>query len=370
MNIGDTVTVRVLNPLWARREAYAYPMVQFESYTGPVLPNPSWVSADQICIGTGNVAHPFRVIEKARIQGYSQASAVSGAQKRTWTVPGSKPGQNYLVTREGAQWGCNCVGFGYRRACTHVVTAKAEYEGGNSLISQQKQKKVKKVKIPLAIKSRLRYPKKVDSETGHRPTFENGERTMAKQYTGTNRSKVVAIMTDYPDTPRDACIQLISELGGMDLKTAKGGYLRAVRLGLAPSAGKAAPAAKAPKAPKVAKDIHAASNKLISSFVAREAKAKAKLEKSVRLINAAHKAKVELNVDEIAKIKEANLARMKEVSAKLQPKGKVRDFTRMAAPEAAGVADFDPTLAREEVNAILRDERLIDVCPKFIRDEL
>ena len=193
---------------------------------------------------------------------------------------------------------------------------------------------------------------------------------MAKQYTGTNRSKVVAIMTDYPDTSRDACIQLISELGGMDLKTAKGGYLRAVRLGLAPSAGKAAPAAKAPKAPKVAKDIHAASNKLISSFVAREAKAKAKLEKSVRLINAAHKAKVELNVDEIAKIKEANLERMREVSERLKPKGKVRDFGgRVAAPEGDGVSDFDPSLAREEVNAILRDERLIDVCPKFVRED-
>jgi hypothetical protein len=330
-------------------------MAQFQSYTGPVLPNPSWVSVDQICIGTGNVAHPFRVIEKARIQGYSQALAPSEAQKRTWAVPGSKPGQNYLVTREGAQWGCNCVGFGYRSTCTHVVTAKAEYEGGNSLISQPKQKKVKKVKIPLEINSALRYPKKVDSETGHCPTFENGERTMAKQYTGTNRSKVVAIMTDYPDHSRETCIALISQLGGMDLKTAKGGYLRAARLGLAPAAGKAAAAPKAPKAakaPKVAKPT------------------KGKLEKSVRSINSAHKAKVELNVDEIAKIKEANLERMREVSAKLKPKGKVRDFTRMAAPEAAGVADFDPTLAREEVNAILRDERLIDVCPKFIRDEL
>jgi hypothetical protein len=88
-------------------------------------------------------------------------------------------------------------------------------------------------------------------------------------------------------------------------------------------------------------------------------KAKAKVE-----------AKVELNVDEIAKIKEANLARMKEVSAKLKPKGKVRDFgSRVANVEAEGVSDFDPTLAREEINSILRDERLIDVCPKFVRED-
>ena len=120
-----------------------------------------------------------------------------------------------------------------------------------------------------------------------------------------------------------------------------------------PAIYKDSTSAKAPKAPKAAKP------------------AKVKLEKSVRSINAAHKAKAELNVDEIAKIKEANLARMKEVSAKLKPKGKVRDFgDRVAAPEGDGVADFDPTLAREEIQSILRDERLIDVCPKFVREDI
>jgi hypothetical protein len=119
-----------------------------------------------------------------------------------------------------------------------------------------------------------------------------------------------------------------------------------------PAIYKDSTSAKAPKAPKAAKP------------------AKVKLEKSVRSINAAHKAKVELNVDEIAKIKEANLARMREVSAKLKPKN-VRDYgTRVAAPEGEGVADFDPTLAREEIQSILRDERLIDVCPKFVREDI
>jgi hypothetical protein len=104
--------------------------------------------------------------------------------------------------------------------------------------------------------------------------------------------------------------------------------------------------------------------------MAKEVVSKVKLEKSVRSINAAHKAKVELNVDEIAKIKEANLARMREVSAKLKPKN-VRDYgTRVANAEGEGVADFDPTLAHEEVQAILRDERLIDVCPKFVREDI
>lgn len=358
MNIGETITVRALSPLWANRKAYAYPIAQYQSYTGPVLPNPSWVSADQICIGTGNVDFPFRVIEKARIQGYSQASAAPEAQKRTWAVPGTKPGQNYLVTREGAQWGCNCVGFGYRRSCTHVVTAKAEFEGATVPSKQKKEKKSQQGnKIPLDLNRTLRYPKnKVEIETGHRPTFENGEYTMAKQYTGTNRAKVAAIMNDHPDHSRETCIALISQLGSMPYETAKAGYQRAVRLGIAPGEGKAA-AAKAPKAPKAAKAAKPT---------------KVSLEKSVRAINASSKAKVkaELNVDEIAKVKAANLARMQEVSAKLKSK-RVRDFgERVAAVEPEGVHDFDPALAREEVNAILRDERLIDVCPKFVADEL
>lgn len=349
MNIGETITVRVLNPLWARRSAYAYPMAQFQSYTGPVLPNPSWVNADHICIGTGNVDSPFRVIEKARIEGYSQASAVPQPLQRSWAVPGAKPGQVYLVTREGARWGCNCVGFGYRRTCSHVVTAKSEFDGTVVPSAQKKEKKSQqgnKSAVDLVQKQAYDYSM---VETGHsRPTL--GEHTMAKQYTGTNRAKVVAVMTDYPTTDREACIQLIADLGSMPYETAKAGYQRAVRLGLAPSAGAATPAAKAPKAVKVTKGS---------------------LEKSVRAINASAKAKakVELSIDEIAKVKAANLARMQEVSAKLKTK-RVRDFgERVAAVEPEGVYDFDPTLAREEVQAILRDERLIDVCPKFVRED-
>lgn len=183
---------------------------------------------------------------------------------------------------------------------------------------------------------------------------------MAKQYTGTNRAKVAAIMADHPDHSREACIALISQLGSMPYATAKAGYQRAVRLGIAPGQGKAATAAKAPKAAKVAKAPKAAKSKAVPAK---------KLLKEVGL--KVTKAKVELNVDEIAKIKEANLARMREVSEKLKPKGKVRDYgTRVAAPEGEGVSDFDPTLAREEVNAILRDERLLDVCPKFVRDDM
>jgi hypothetical protein len=66
------------------------------------------------------------------------------------------------------------------------------------------------------------------------------------------------------------------------------------------------------------------------------------------------KAEVAKSADEIAKIKEANLERMKQVSAKLS---KVRGYLpgQVAAPEADTPADFDPQLAREEVAAMIAE---------------
>lgn len=180
--------------------------------------------------------------------------------------------------------------------------------------------------------------------------------TMAKVKI-TKRDRAIATMKSNADKPMAAVLQLImAELEVHEVLAYKF-YRYCVKENLAPGAltafkGKAAPAApKAPKAPKVTKA------------------GKGSYEKSVRAINA--KVKAEKSVDDIAKIKEANLERMREVTAKLKPKGKVRDFgTRVALPEGEGVADFDPRLAREEVDAILRDERLIGVCPKFVREDV
>jgi hypothetical protein len=173
----------------------------------------------------------------------------------------------------------------------------------------------------------------------------------------TKRDRAIAVMKSNADKPMAAVLQLImAELEVHEVLAYKF-YRYCVKENLAPGAltafkGKAAPAApKAPKAPKVTKA------------------GKGSYEKSVRAINA--KVKAEKSVDDIAKIKEANLERMREVTAKLKPKGKVRDFgTRVARPEGEGVADFDPRLAREEVDAILRDERLIGVCPKFVSEDV
>jgi hypothetical protein len=304
------VTLKVLSPLWANRSAYAYPIAQFEYYTGSVLPSPSWVDQDSVCIGTGNKRFPFRVIERARIVEYSEAKVALNV---------SKP-----------------------------------------------ETFVKQKKFFTNIANRARMNNRL--KTGNGPLPKSGEVNMAKVKSTTSVEKhgdktriAIEIMEANVGRSYDEVSQLIADAIGVDIGRARVYYRHKVINGIAkgynpnvrPWESKVRTATA--QAPKVAKPT------------------KAKLEKSVRAINAATKAKAkaELNVDEIAKIKEANLARMKEVSAKLKPKGKVRDYgTRVAEVEGAGVADFDPTLAYEEVQSILRDERLIDVCPKFVREDV
>jgi hypothetical protein len=94
-----------------------------------------------------------------------------------------------------------------------------------------------------------------------------------------------------------------------------------------PSEFKDAGEAKTPKAPKAPKE---------------KAPKVVKFKKEVA-------AKTLLPASELAKIKEANLARMKAVSAK----SKV--YANVARPEGPGVEDFDADEARAEVSNIVND---------------
>lgn len=325
LKVGETVTLKVLNPLWARKASYAYPIEQYQTYTGEVLPSPRWVGDDRLCLSTGRVDYPFRVIEKCRIVGSNTTSAPLAPERAVFTVAGVKAGSTYIVTREGSRWACNCTGFGYRRTCSHVEIAK---NGGNplksrgntpapakSLISQGQKKLKKSQKSALLIFETSVDSKSRLNETGRTASNLKMENSMSKVYSGTNRAKVVAIMNDNANLDREACITLIAKLGEMPYETAKAGYQRAVRLGLA--SGQAKASVKAPKAKKP-KDIHAASNKLIA-----------------KVVKATEKSSVE-----VADIKAKNLAKLREVSKK---------YSQVARPEGAGVPNFDAKKAKKQV---------------------
>ena len=67
---------------------------------------------------------------------------------------------------------------------------------------------------------------------------------------------------------------------------------------------------------------------------------------------------------EVAKIKEANLKRMREVTSKRKV------YTNVARPEGDGVADFDADVARAEVASIVDDFDNFKA-PRFLsKDEL
>ena len=303
------VTLKVLSPLWANRAAYAYPIAQFESYTGPVLPSPSWVGQDSICIGTGNKRFPFRVIEKARIVDYSEAIAVPTVSK--------------IVTNV--------------KKTIRFTNIKKYGRMNNRLM------------------------------TGNGPLPKSGEVVMAKVKSATvekhgDKTRIaIEIMEANVGRTYDEVSQLIADAIGVDIGRARVYYRHKVINGLAKgyspdvrpwevkgartATPKAPKAAKAPKPVKAAKAAKVAYTDIENRKVADSSEA-------------------------IAMVKEANLARLREVSSKLKTK-KVRDFgERVAAEEGPGVQDFDPRLAREEVDAILRDERLIGVCPKFVCEDV
>jgi hypothetical protein len=118
------ITVKVRNPLWNKRHLYAYPIQEFNYHTGELVPNPRWCNEDQFCLTTGNPAFPFRVIDKNDVAGAGKPKKTVSTVK-TVSVPGSKPGSSYLVTVNGSNSSCTCVGFGYRGDCKHIRMAEA-----------------------------------------------------------------------------------------------------------------------------------------------------------------------------------------------------------------------------------------------------
>lgn len=122
---GSTVTIKVRNPIWNMRKAYAsYVHVpEFNEYTGTVIRDHKAVREGQIGLTTGERVFDMRVIDIDRIVGFESAISEPLAQPTTWIIKGSK-GNEYVVTKEGKSYTCSCPGYGFRRACKHVDEVK------------------------------------------------------------------------------------------------------------------------------------------------------------------------------------------------------------------------------------------------------
>jgi len=111
--------VRVKNILYEVRHRYASYMhiPEYNDYEGEIYPNPKWVGNDSFCITTTDNQFTFRVIEKDKIVcGWR----VTETTKNIISILVPTPKTTYIVTSDGINHSCNCIGFSYRRTCSHV----------------------------------------------------------------------------------------------------------------------------------------------------------------------------------------------------------------------------------------------------------
>lgn len=128
-NAGDTVTIKVKNPVWPMRKAYAsyVHIPEFNTYTGRVVIDHRAVKPGQIGLTTDESIFDLRVIDVERIVGVND-TVVTPVKKTeptvtTWTVQGSK-GKTYTVTLDHGRYDCSCPGFQFRKSCKHVDEKK------------------------------------------------------------------------------------------------------------------------------------------------------------------------------------------------------------------------------------------------------
>lgn len=128
-NAGDTVTIKVKNPVWPMRKAYAsyIHIPEFNTYTGRVVSDHRAIKPGQIGLTTDELNFDLRVIDVERIVGVDD-TVVTPVEKTktsviTWTVEGSK-GKTYTVTLDHGRYDCSCPGFQFRRSCKHVDEKK------------------------------------------------------------------------------------------------------------------------------------------------------------------------------------------------------------------------------------------------------
>ena len=121
MNVGDTVTLKVHNPIWRFKHVYAsyVDVPEYHTYRGQLVAPVRGDPAGTVRITSGDPLYPVRLIDIDRIVGMEDHVPTPKNESDVWTVVGSS-GSKYIVTRTGRSFECTCAGFGFRRQCRHV----------------------------------------------------------------------------------------------------------------------------------------------------------------------------------------------------------------------------------------------------------
>lgn len=156
------------------------------------------------------------------------------------------------------------------------------------------------------------------------------------------RSDAIAIMSANADKTMSEVVTLIADAINVTEGNAKSYYRYIVEHKLAPGlvvkSTRGVTAAKLVKQVKLEQRTHKAKTKAAAVAALTKTTTKSTKAPIAYTDNA-----------EVAKIKEANLKRMREVTSKRKV------YTNVARPEGDGVADFDADVARAEVAAIVDD---------------
>lgn len=138
VKVGDYVTLKVKNPMWPYRDAYAHGQPEYNNYEGKIIFQ-KWFKPGEVGLTTDQPHFPFRVINQERIvevngkensslrgsRGESPDKQGAKDQRRTIEIQGSK-GTPYTIDIYGGKpQSCSCPGYQFRSNCRHLKEAEA-----------------------------------------------------------------------------------------------------------------------------------------------------------------------------------------------------------------------------------------------------
>lgn len=162
----------------------------------------------------------------------------------------------------------------------------------------------------------------------------------------TKTQVTIRVMNENADKPMSVVVGLIAKANGVTEAVARGAYRWCVKKGVA--AGKVESGRTAPVAKAARKSKEVSATKALKDAGL----------KPTKLSKAQRQAALAKSPEEIDRIKAANLARLKEVSAKQ------KKYNQIARPDGPGVDGFDADVARAEVDEMLEDNSF--TAPRFL----
>lgn len=111
-------TIKYVNPLWDRREKYAFPIQQFQTYTGSILKE----DFGEIHLASEKFVHVLQKISVVEVDEKPVTFEVPKNAKIR--VEGSK-GDLYDVERVNGIVRCSCPAFKFRKKCKHMEALAA-----------------------------------------------------------------------------------------------------------------------------------------------------------------------------------------------------------------------------------------------------